>query len=122
MALRLQWERRLPWRLSYMALVWSRDRMPALCRSVWMERKTPKGHARIAEADPRGGQGFVPFEDSKLTLLPGDQLSTTCDFDSTTRTVSHVLMNVLTKRSSSAVSKLQENFQESEHCSSVVTQ
>lgn len=105
-----------------------------------MERKTPKGQARIAEGDPRRGQvcfsnplvqgslerntaflrsaplgllvlsphwwlpgglmppllsctvlppqGFAPISKKRLTFLPGDRLATTCEFDSTSRTVS----------------------------------
>lgn len=52
-----------------------------------MERKTVDGHARIAQGDPRRAQGFAPLT-RDLRILPGDQLTATCDFDSTSRTVS----------------------------------
>lgn len=52
-----------------------------------MERQTPAGQARVAEGDPRRGQGFTPVGQKTLTFLPGDRLTATCDFDSTSRTV-----------------------------------
>ncbi len=53
-----------------------------------MERKTVDGHARIAQGDPRRGQGFAPLTGrGDLRILPGDQLTTTCEFDSSSRTV-----------------------------------
>jgi hypothetical protein len=54
---------------------------------VWMEQRTPGGQARVAEGDPRRGQGFTPVGQKSLTFLPGDRLTATCDFDSTSRTV-----------------------------------
>jgi hypothetical protein len=52
-----------------------------------MERQTPDGQARVAEGDPRRGQGFTPVGQKALTFLPGDRLTATCDFDSTSRKV-----------------------------------
>ena len=59
-----------------------------------MERQTPAGQARVAEGDPRRGQGFTPVGQKALTFLPGDRLTATCDFDSTSRTVGPVSLPV----------------------------
>ena len=63
--------------------------MPPACwpRSVWLERKTAAGHSRIVEGDPRKAQGFTPVN-KDVRFLPGDTVSATCDFDSTSRKVS----------------------------------
>ena len=62
-----------------------------LGRSVFLEQTVPterkrrgvkRGATRVAEQDPQLPQGFYPMEQG-ITIMPGDKLKNTCDFNST---------------------------------------
>ena len=49
------------------------------------EAMGPRPQERIVGQDPQQPQGFYPVADG-VRFLPGDQLTVTCEFDSTSRT------------------------------------